>query len=312
MSLPVYLSKQHLKNCRQFMTIITTACYVYSGSWLIIEILNHFLPTFEERSRGNLWLLIIIFFSGLVIGTAWYLRKCAKMLSVTHRLEGQDISIEIRVGDIFTFEGAFVISANTAFDTNISDGMISSESLQGQFTKKYYDKVRYLEQELTDALIAEEFISDEDKPAKKERYEIGKVVKVSPRGQVTYFVAIDQLREYGGVESFLDNVREGLGSLWYYIGKQGTLKPLVIPVLGTGHSGIPISRERMIIEIITSFIAACTEKKFCEKLTIVISENDYRQHDVNLEELGTYLQLYAGEVHREAHDLITVVDKPID
>lgn len=285
---------------------------MYSGSWLIIEILNHFFPTFGESSRGNLRLLIIIFFSGLVIGTARYLRKCAKMLSVSHRLEGQDISIEIKVGDIFNIEGAFIISANTAFDTNISDGMISSESLQGQFTDEYYDKVEYLEQEITDALIAEEFISDEDKPEKKESYEIGKVVRVSPRGQVTYFVAIDELNEHIGVESSLDNVREGLGNLWYYIGTQGVLDPLVIPVLGTGHSGIPVSRERMIIEIITSFIAACTEKKFCEKLTIVISENDYRQHDVNLEELGTYLRLYAGEVHRKAHDLIAPVDKPID
>lgn len=292
------------------MTIITTACYVYSGSWLIIEILNYFLPTFGERTRGNLWLLVIIFFSGLVIGTIRYLRKCAKMLSVTHRLEGQDISIEIRVGDIFGIEGAFIISANTAFDTDMLDGPVSSESLQGQFTNKYYDKVEYLKQELTDALIAEEFVLDGEKPERKESYEIGKVIKVSPRGQVAYFVA-DELREYGGIESSLDNVREGLGSLWYYIGVQGTLKPLVVPVLGTGHSGIPISREQMIIEIITSFIAACTEKKFCEKLTIIISENDYRQHDVNLEELGTYLRLYAREVHRKAHDLIAPIDEPI-
>lgn len=310
MNLPVYLSKQHLKNCRQFMTIITTACYVYSTSWLVIEILSHFYSKFEDWSRGNFRLLIIIFFSGLVIGTIRYLRKCAKMLSVTHRLEGQDISIEIRVGDIFGIEGAFIISANTAFDTDMLDGPVSSESLQGQFTNKYYDKVEYLKQELTDALIAEEFVLDGEKPERKESYEIGKVIKVSPRGQVAYFVA-DELREYGGIESSLDNVREGLGSLWYYIGVQGTLKPLVVPVLGTGHSGIPISREQMIIEIITSFIAACTEKKFCEKLTIIISENDYRQHDVNLEELGTYLRLYAREVHRKAHDLIAPIDEPI-
>ena len=300
------------------MIVITAACYVYSGSWLVIEILNHFHTPFEEWSRGKLGLPILIFFSGLGIGIIWYLWKCAKMLSVTHKLErthkleGQDISIEIRVGNIFKIKGAFIISTNTAFDTDMSDGPVSPMSLQAQFTNRYYDKVEYLEQELTDALIAEEFISDEDKPAKKESYEIGKVVKISPRGQVTYFVAIDEFSEYGGVESSLDNVREGLGSLWYYVGKQRTLEPLVIPVLGTGHSGIPISREQMIIEIITSFIASCTEKKFCEKLTIVISESDYRQHDVNLEELGTYLRLYAGEVHRKAHDLITVVDKPID
>ena len=311
MNLPVYLSKKHLKNCRQFMTIITTACYVYSGSWLIIEILNYFLPTFEERTRGNLWLLVIIFFSGLAIGTARYLRKCAKMLSVVHRLEGQDISIEIRIGDIFSIEGAFIISTNTAFDTDMLDGPVSPESLQGQFTKKYCDKVDYLEQELTDALIAEELVADEEEPERKESYEIGKVIKVSPRGQVAYFVAIDELHDYGGIESSLDNVREGLGSLWVYIGRQNVLDPLVIPVLGTGYSGIPISREQMIIEIITSFIAACTEKKFCEKLTIIVSEEDYRQHNVNLEELGTYLRLYAREVHRKAHDLVAPVDKPI-
>ena len=293
------------------MTIIKTACYVYSGCWLVIEILSYFHTTFEEWSRGNYRLLIIIFLSGLVIGTVRYLRKCAKMLSVTHRLEGQDISIEIRVGDIFSIEGAFIISANTAFDTDMLDGPVSPESLQGQFTKKYYNKVDYLEQELTNALIAAEFVADEEEPERKESYEIGKVIKVSPGGQVAYFVAIDELREYGGIESSLDNVREGLGSLWYYIGVQGVLDPLVIPVLGTGHSGIPISRERMIIEIITSFIAACTEKKFCEKLTIIISESDYRQHNVNLEELGNYLRLYARQVHREAHDLIAPVDKPI-
>ena len=312
MKLPVYFSRQHLRNCRQFMIVITTACYVYSGSWLVIEILNHFHTPFEEWSRGKLGLPILIFFSGLGIGIIRYLWKCAKMLSVTHKLEGQDISIEIRVGNIFKIKGAFIISTNTAFDTDISDRMISSESLQGQFTDEYYDKVEHLEQEITDALIAEEFISDEDKPAQKENYEIGKVVKISPRGQVTYFVAIDEFSEYGGIESSLDNVREGLGSLWYYVGKQRTLEPLVIPVLGTGHSRIPISREQMIIEIITSFIASCTERKFCEKLTIVISESDYRQHNVNLEELGTYLRLYAREIHRKAHDLITVVDKPID
>ena len=293
------------------MTIITTACYVYSSSWLIIEILNYFLPTFEEKTRGNLWLLVIIFFSGLAIGTIRYLRKCAKMLSVTHRLEGQDISIEIQVGDIFNLHGAFIISTNTAFDTDISDGSIPSESLQGQFTSKYCDKVEHLERDITEALIAEELVLNGEKPERKQSYEIGKVIKVSPRGQLAYFVAIDELREYGGIESSLDNVREGLGSLWYYIGGQGTLKPLVVPVLGTGHSGIPISREQMIIEIITSFIAACTEKKFCEKLTIVISEADYRQHDVNLEELGTYLRLYAREVHRKAHDIVAPVDKPL-
>lgn len=274
--------------------------------------LSYFHSAFEEWSRGNLSLLIFIFFLGLGIGTVQFLWKCAKMLSVSHRLEGQDISIEIRVGDIFSVEGAFIISTNMAFDTDMLDGPISPETLQGQFTKKYYDEVEHLDQALAKTLESGRGTVDEDKSSGRESPDIGTVVKVLAKEQVAYFVAIDKLNEHEGVESSLDNVRKGLGSLWQYIGTQGVLDPLVIPVLGTGYSGIPVSRERMIIEIIRSFIAACTEKKFSEKLTIIISEDDYRQHDVNLEELGNYLRLYARQVHREAHDLIAPVDKPIE
>ncbi len=311
MRLSTYLSRQHFKNCRLFKTVITAACYAYSLSWWVIEVLSHFHSGFEEWSRGKLWLLILIFFLGLGIGVVRFLWKCAKMLSVTHRLEGQDISIEIRVGDIFNIEGAFIISTNTAFDTDMSAETISPETLQGQFTKRYYDDVGHLDQALAQSLESNKRAVNEDKPEKKEGSDVGKVAKVSSRQRVAYFVAIDKLNEDTGVESSLDNVKKGLASLWVYIGRQNVLDPLVIPVLGTGYSGIPISRKRMSIEIITSFIAACTEKKFCEKLTIIISENDYRQHDVNLEELGDYLRLYARQIHREAHDLIAPVDKPI-
>ena len=290
---------------------MAAACYVYGVVWWGIKILSHFHSGFEEWSRDNLWLLAIIFLIGLVVGVGQYLWKCVKMLSVSHKLEGQDISIEIRVGDIFSAEGAFIISTNTAFDMDMSDGPISPETLQGQFTKKYYDDVAHLNQALAEALESEKSIVDEDKSAEKESSDIGTVVKVSARQRFAYFVAIDTLNEHTGVESSLNNVREGLASLWYYIGTQHVLDPLVIPVLGTGYSGIPISREQMIIEIITSFIDACTKKKFCEKLTIIISENDYQQHNVDLEKLGNYLRLYVGNVHRKAHDLISPMDKSI-
>lgn len=76
------------------ITVITTACYVYSGCWLLIEILSHFSLVFEQWSRGNHQMFMIIVIIGLVIGLLQFLQKCAKTLSVSHRLEGQDISIE--------------------------------------------------------------------------------------------------------------------------------------------------------------------------------------------------------------------------
>lgn len=67
----------------------------------------------------------------------------------------------------------------------------------------------------------------------------------------------------------------------------------------------------MILEIITSFIAACTAKKVCEKLTIIISEDDYRNHEIDLEGLGSYLNLYCREVHLKTHDIASPLDNPI-
>ena len=312
MSLPIYLSKQHLKNCRKYMiTVITTACYVYSGCWLSIEILSHFSPTFEEWSRGNHWMFMIIILLGLMIGVFHFLRKCAKTLSVSHRLEEQDILIEIRGGSIFNSDGAYVISTNTTFDTNMSASPITSRSLQGQFINKYYNNSDHLEQDLTNSLNSDENVVIKNKQTGKTQYDVGTVVKVSVEEQIAYFVAIDEVNELSGIESSLDNVREGLGSLWYYVGKQGVLESLVIPVLGTGHSGILVSREQMILEIITSFIAACTGKKFCEKLTIIISEDDYQKHEIDLEDLGSYLELYCREVHLKTHDIVSPVDNPI-
>lgn len=168
MKLPIFLTKKHLKNCRQSIVVITTACYFYSGSWLVIEILSYFWDAFEEWSRGNLSLLIGIFLFGVLpVGVGRFLWKCRDMLSVSHRLDETDVSIEIQVGDIFTLIGAFVISTNTTFDTDMSEGLISEQSLQGKFTKKYYDKEEHLDQELAEVLKEEEFTLDENKPKKK-------------------------------------------------------------------------------------------------------------------------------------------------
>ena len=311
MKLPLYLSKQHLKSFRQYMIVVRTACYIYSGSWLVIEILSHFWPEFEQWSRNNLGLLITIFLLGLATGIGWFLWKCAKMVSVEHELERQDISIEIRIDDIFNFEGAFIISTNTTFDTDMSNGLISEKSLQGQFTKRYYDKEEHLDQELAAALMQETSTLDRTKPRKQQRYEIGTVAKVSPRGQLVYLVAIADLNEHGVASSSLNNVRESLGKLWYYIGNQGGFDPLIIPILGTGHSRIPVSRQQIIIEIIKSFIAACSEKKFCEKLTIVVFEEDYRKNGMDLGEFSNYLQFYESQEHWRVPETRDPVGQPV-
>ena len=137
MKLSFFLKNLHLKPLfKKFLT-------VFGAMWLLIEHLVVFFPQMLQIGIN----LYLYFGSILVpLGIALYLvwRDFLSSLSVV--LPGTDVSIAIRVGDIFQMKGAFIISTNTTFDTDIShrkgvasNHLISPKSLQGQFTKKYYD-----------------------------------------------------------------------------------------------------------------------------------------------------------------------------
>ena len=195
------------------------------------------------------------------------------MLSVGERLEKTDTSIEIRVGDIFKLQGELIIATNTAFDTTT----LSRESLLEQCCKNYYDKKDHFNLDLEKALKDERGSLIQNRDEEKRRYKFGTVVKITPKEQVIYLVAIDELNKEGGASSSLEYIRQSLTSLWQYIGKRGSPGHLVIPAIGTKSSGIQVPRDIMITEIITSVISATySERRFCEKLTIVIHEQDYR------------------------------------
>ena len=218
----------------------------------------------------------------------WAIWDCRPVTVVRHRLKDRDVWIEIRIGDIFEIKGSLAISTNTTFDT--ARGIISPGSLQGQFANRYYDNETHLDQDLEVALMGQEFEQlDDGRNGKTRRYRIGTVAMIQPKQRTVYMVAIADMNIHGVASGSLDGVVESLGKLWYYVGERGEMQPLVVPVFGTGRARIQTEREEMIREIIASFVAACSEKKFCEEVTIVISRKDYLKHEMDLQELGSYL-----------------------
>ena len=289
--LSLLLSKVHWKNCRQRKEILRTAFVVYGFSWSAIEILSYFIPEFEQWSRGNLSMFLAVMTIGLATSLICFLRNCLKTLQVSQKLGKTDISIEIRVDDIFDIEGAYIIGTNTTFDTNMADGLISGDSLQGQFTERFYDDVKYLDVDLENELREEVYEEIENKPrGKTKQYEVGTVVRLQVKGQTTYLVAISDINEHGVAASSFEKLITSLPKLWHFIGNRGELGTLVIPVLGSGRARINNTREEIVREIIKSFITACSEHKLSEKLVIVISKDDYSKHELDLIELGFYLR----------------------
>ena len=208
---------------------------------------------------------------------------------VRHELHGRDITIEVRVGDILKLDGSMVISTNTTFETRLLDGVISSKSLQGQFTKKLYDdNVHHLDGDLEKALDSSS-VTGEHRGRRK--WPIGTIVVLRPKRKTVYMAAVAELNDHGVAKGSRKDVLALLGKLWHFIGERGELEPVCVPLLGTSRARIAtIRREEMVKEIVRSFIAACAERKFTERLVVVISPHDYVQHKMDLVSLGCYVK----------------------
>ena len=290
MKLPIFLTKHYLG-----ATLIKLGKFflgIFGVIWLLIEPLSVLWPRALEWVPGG---GPVIFFTSLGVALLaaiiWVWRESKALLSVTHELYGTNVSIEIQVGDIFKMKGAFVISTNTTFDTDmsfnphISDShLISPNSLQGKFTEEYYgDGTHLLDLEIEKALENIVSTAVKNPVGKTKRYEIGTVAKVHPQKQPIYLVAIADIDQKGKASSDPEDVLKSLTKLWQYISAQGGYDDLVIPVLGTGRARIQVKIEQMVIEIIK------------KKLTIVIFEKDYTDNSIDLQELGRHLHVHATE-----------------
>ena len=87
----------------------------------------------------------------------------------------------------------------------------------------------------------------------------------------------------------MEDLRAAMGGLWSFISESGGMERLRVPIIGTGYTRLTEQRSVIVRELLDSFIAACSERRFCESLTIIVAYQDYRKYNIDLEELGRYL-----------------------
>ncbi len=258
----------------------------FGALWLAVEIATFFLSdTKWPDTIRNLWLWFG--FAGLGIA-AWI---CKPRLAVSQKLTGRDVEIEIAVGDLFDLPDALILGTNTTFDTRISRELISERSVQGTFIKQFYGDDVQLDRELSLQLadIPSEKLQG-SRVGKAERFPMGTCVRLNLKQRTAYLVAINDINEHGVASGTFNDLKESLAKLWVFIGRRGLKDSLAMPVLGTGFSRLSQTREEVVREIIRSFIAACSEKTFADKLTIVITPHDVTKYNISLDELGFFLR----------------------
>ena len=249
---------------------------IFGAFWLIVETLDFF----QVYTRDKYGPYAFIFFLLLSLVLAIVFRRPIKSILVS--FPQNDFSVEVRIEDLFEVTGAIMISTNTDFEADVAGGKISPESLQGQFTARYFTgNQNALLEQIREAL--------KDVPGSAP-YPMGTTIPIATHGKTFYFTAMAELNEQGNASSSPENVHIALEGLWNHVREAGELQELAVPVLGTGRGRLKLSRKKMISLIAESFVDASEQNKFAEHLVVVVRPDDASKFKVNLYDVKDHLE----------------------
>lgn len=188
------------------------------------------------------------------------------------------VTVVVRFGDLFEQDDAnLAVGFGDTFDTSTEDdAVVSRESVQGQLLERVYgnDRAR-LDADLRKGLrgvmpVARETARDKPR-GKRTRYSVGTVVPL-PAGRRRIFAFVHCRQGLDLVtHSSAEDLRVSLDQLWRSVRVHGLLKPLAIPLVGSGLARVTeLSREQLMIMIIETFLGNCRDDRCSAELRIVI------------------------------------------
>jgi hypothetical protein len=254
-----------------FQSVLT----IFGAIYLVVEALDFFKVYSRDEYASFAFLVFLLIAAALSIVS----RRPISCTVV--KFAQRDFEIEVRIGNLFDAAGAILVSTNTVFECDVASGKISSQSLQGQFTAKYFTGNQNL-------LIEEvkKGLDGLDGPP----YPMGTTIPVNTHGKTFYFTAIATLNAEGNASTTIPDVKKALNGLWDHVRRAGELQELAVPLIGTGRGRLQVPRNKMIELISESFVEASANGKFTDRLVIVIHPDDAKRFQVNLYEVKDRLR----------------------
>ncbi|MCI5510221.1 MAG: DUF6430 domain-containing protein [Eubacterium sp.] len=208
-------------------------------------------------------------------------------------VKDDDLQIEVKVNDLFSVKASsYVIPTNTYFRTIMDGDYISPESVQGAFQLKYFKKnTNELDKMIARSLKCQGIEGEDntDIHGTVKKYPVGTVAKVDIKGKHFYFVAINDVNQYGKpVNQNYNNVDVALKGLLKAILMFGHCDDIAMPLIGTGRAAIrEATLESVIEDTINRFVSS--QDKIARKLTVCVRPKDYLEDKLDLERVGKYI-----------------------
>ena len=248
---------------------------IFGMFWLVFETLDFFKVYTRDQYSSYAFFIFIC----LSILISILLKRPIK--SITIPFKEYDFSIEVRIIDLFNISGASMLSTNTMFEADVAAGKIAVDSLQGQFTAKYFTGNQ------------NELIKKIDEKLKSSKTTLpcpmGTTIPIHTHGKTFYLTAMAEIGEGGNASSSISHIKTALDGLWEYVRIKGELQELAVPVVGTGRGRVKHSRKKMIALIAESFVKASMRDKISDKLIITIRPEDAQNFGINLYDIKDHL-----------------------
>lgn len=249
---------------------------IFGAIYLVVEALNFFQVFTRDKYASAA--LFVFFALSILISVIF--RRPIKSTTIT--FPNVDYLIEVRIGDLFDASGAVMVSSNTRFEADVAGGKIAVQSLQGQFTSRYFTGNQ---QELIDEI--EGVLS---KRGGSGPYPIGSVVPITTHGKTFYFLAMAELNAEGNASSTQVGIKTALKELWEFIRAEGELQEIAVPLVGTGRGRLQIPKRKMIELIAESFVDASKSGLVSDRLVIFVRDEDAQKGSLNLWEVKDHLK----------------------
>jgi hypothetical protein len=202
--------------------------------------------------------------------------------------DGPQVTVRVLSGDIFAERDAcLVVGFSDTFDTDTTDDLvINSGSLQAQVMRVAFDdNPALLDRKLRIALRESKEVIRETRAAKRRgklvRYAIGTVAVLNYANWRIFALAYGHMGNDLVTRSTRDDIRIALDCLWDAHYAHGQLRPIAIPLIGTGLARVERHDPADLLKLIVqSFVTHSRKVRISPELRVVIRPNELAQIDL--------------------------------
>lgn len=185
-------------------------------------------------------------------------------------------TVEIFEGDLFEQDGIKIIAFNEYLDTEVSDKIISKDTLNGIYLKQYVEDIDNLNKKMTTNVHLREKQCGEEinrKNGKKIKYQLGTIF---PNGNY-FLLAFSHFDNDNRAWITMPEYISCLLEMWNEIDKFYNGKTVVLPILGSGITRFKegyLSEQELVEMLLLSLKLSKVKFEYPSRVQIIIYKND--------------------------------------